>query len=88
MWSCDKRCHLKTHPPQFYIPWGAAKGEGHVQRDLFDLHQWPVFRAGLCEIWGEGGIFFPNAYVTVFCVCMFVQMNVRVCLRQLLTSFH
>lgn len=37
---------------------------------------------------GEGGIFFPSAYVTVFCICMFVQMNVRVCLRQLLTSFH
>lgn len=51
-WSCDKYFQPKMCPPQFHIPGGIAKGQRHVQRDLFDLHQWSFF---VCVCVRSGG---------------------------------
>lgn len=63
---------LAPLPSQFNISRRAAKGRGHVQRDLFDLLQWFL----ICQcLWDHKGAYFPSACVTS------IPLFVRACLR-------
>lgn len=62
---------LAPLPSQFNISRRAAKGRGHVQRDLFDLLQWFF----ICQcLWDHRGAYFPSDCVTS------IPLFVRACL--------
>lgn len=66
---------LASLPSQLIISRRAAKGRGHVQRDLFDLLQWLLVVLHLSVSLGDHeGACFPRDCVTS------VQLFVRACL--------
>lgn len=66
---------LAPLPSQFIISRRAAKGRGHVQRDLFDLLQWLLVVLHLSVSLGDHeGAYFPRDCI------MSVQLFMRACL--------
>lgn len=67
---CDHVMSISTLKPaplpsQFIMSRRAAKGRGHVQRDLFDLLQWFLVVLHLSVSLGDhGGVYFPSDGVT------------------------